>query len=116
MLKGTNVGNFGKQMEITHIFLADNTLLFYQAYVNSLLMLKYIFLCFQAVFSLKINLNESELVGIGTTNNGHFPSRVLGYKANQLPTKYLDMPLGAKFKDGSSWEPIIDIFENWPVR
>lgn len=58
LLRGISVGNFGKQIEITHIFFADDTLIFCQPDVNTLLMLRCIILCFQAVSGLKINTNN----------------------------------------------------------
>lgn len=70
LLRSIKVGNFGKQLEITHLLCADDSLMFCQLDVNSLLILRWILLCFQAVSSLKINLHKSELVELGTVVNG----------------------------------------------
>lgn len=73
-MKGTVVGNNDKQMEISHLFFADNTLFFCQRDNNSLLNLRCILLCFQAVSGLIINYDKFELVEFGLdVLNFHLP-------------------------------------------
>ena len=36
---------------------------------------------------------------------------ILGYKQGTLPMKYLGLPLGAKFKDKTIWNPILEEIE-----
>ena len=41
---------------------------------------------------------------------------VLGYKQGTLPMKYLGLPLGAKFKDKTIWNPILEKIERRLAR
>ena len=60
---------------------------------------------------LKINLGKLELVLVGVVhNNDHFLV-VLGCKQGSLPMKYLGLPLGAKFKEKTIWNPILEKME-----
>lgn len=86
--------------------------MFCQPDINSLLTLSCILLCFQAVSGLRVNLHKSELVELGTVGNGQTLARVLNCKIAQLPIKYLGVPLGARYEDRKSWDPIIDTVEN----
>ena len=36
---------------------------------------------------------------------------VLGCTVVSVPTYYLDLPLGAKYKDKSIWDPVVERFE-----
>ena len=63
------------------------------------------------VFGLKINLGKSELVPIGLVHNFDLLLSVLGCKQGTLPMKYLGLPLGAKFKDETIWNPILEKIE-----
>ena len=63
------------------------------------------------MFGLKINLGRSELVHVGMVHNIDLLLTVLGCKQGILPMKYLDLPLGAKFKDKTIWNPILEKME-----
>lgn len=117
LLEGITIGKNGNHIEITHLLFADDILIFCQPNEQSLLDLRCILLCFQAVSSPKINLNKSELVVCGGSTSGQqlsqvLLSQVLGCKVSQFPIKYLGVPLGAKYKDSRSWDPIIELFQN----
>lgn len=62
LIRGVIVDKVGQQLEVTHIFFADDTLIFCQPEKSTMLNLLCVLLCFQAVFGLNINLKESELV------------------------------------------------------
>ena len=66
---------------------------------------------FEAVSGLKINLGKSELVLVGAVHNIELLAAVLGCKQGSLPIKYLGLPLGAKFKDKTIWNPILEKVE-----
>lgn len=51
-----------ERIDVSHLFFADDTLTFCQPDLRNLLHLRCVFMCFQAVFGLKINLHKSELV------------------------------------------------------
>ena len=75
-----------------------------------------LFLCmvliwFEAVSDLMVNLGKSELVAVGAVHNFELLVVVLGCKQGSLPMKYLGLPLGAKFKDKSIWNPILEKME-----
>lgn len=38
--------------------------------------------------------------------------RILGCRTAQLPIKYLGTPLGARYKDKQTWEPVVEMSEN----
>ena len=75
-----------------------------------------IFIWFEAVFGLKINLGKLELVLVGTVHNFDLLLNVLGCKQGTLPMKYLGLPLGAKFKDKIIWNPIMEKIEQRLAR
>lgn len=51
------------------------------------------------------------MVKIGDKRDEQELARVMGYQAANLPIKYLGVPLGAKFKDQRTWEPVVETFE-----
>ena len=63
---------------------------------------------FEVVSGLKINLGKLELVPVGVVHNIDLLLVVLGCKQGSLPMKYLGLPLGAKFKDKTIWNPILE--------
>ena len=66
---------------------------------------------FEAVFGLKINLGKSELVPVGVVHDIDLLLNVLRCKQGTLPMKYLGLPLGAKFKNKTIWNPILEKME-----
>lgn len=110
LLNDINIGGESSQTELSHIFFVDDTLIFCQPETSMLLNLRCVLLRFQAVSDLKINLHKFELVRIGDGSDGKALARVLGCTSSQLPINYLSLPLGAKYKDGGTWKPIIKLF------
>ena len=51
------------------------------------------------------------MVPVGVVNNIELFLVVLGYKQDSLPMKYLGLPLGAKFKEKTIWNPILEKME-----
>ena len=60
---------------------------------------------------LHINLGKSELVLVGGVHNLEDLVGLLGCGQSSLPLKYLGLPLGAKFKDLSVWNHILERME-----
>ena len=61
------------------------------------------FLCwllmwFEAISGLRVNLDKSELIPVGSVENVEDLASELGCKVGSLPSMYLGMPLGAPFK------------------
>ncbi|XP_030958992.1 uncharacterized protein LOC115980941 [Quercus lobata] len=111
-MSGFSVGNLeGRSKAVSHLLFADDTLIFCEADLDQILILRMILIWFEAVSSLKINLGKSELVPVGVVNHIDLFLVVLGCKQGSLPMKYLGLPLGAKFKDKTIWNPILEKME-----
>ena len=87
------------------------TPLFFDANPNQLVTLREILNRFEKVLRLRINLGKSELVLIGEVRNLDVLMGLLGCRHSSLPLKYLGLPLGAKFKESSIWNPILEKME-----
>ena len=108
-LSGFSVGNLeGRSLAVSHLLFVDGTLIFCDAVLDQILILRMILIWFKAVLGLKINLGKSELVPVGVVHNFDFLLNVLGCKQGSLPMKYLGLPLGANFKDKTIWNPILE--------
>jgi hypothetical protein len=70
-----------------------------------------LFLCFEAISGLKINLAKSELICVGLIDRILGFTRILGCKVLSLSMKYLGIPLGASFKAKPIWNDIIEKVE-----
>ena len=66
---------------------------------------------FEVVSGLRINLGKSELVPIGVVHNMDVLVGMLGCWQSSLPLRYLGLPLGAKFKELSICNPILEKME-----
>lgn len=56
-------------------------------------------------------MGKSELVPVGAVPKIEMLVDVLGCKQGSLPMKYLGLPLGAKFKEKTLWNPILEKIE-----
>ena len=111
-LSGFSVGvSAGSSLMVSHLFFADDTLIFCDANINQMLILRMVLIWFEAVSGLKVNLGKSELVAVGAVHNMDLLVAVLGCKQGSLAMKYLGLPLGEKFKDKSIWNPILEKME-----
>jgi hypothetical protein len=98
--------------DISHLLFTDETSIFYGAVPDDLHLLHCLFLYFEVVSSLKINLTKSELVLVGNVNSVESLARILGCRVSSLPMKYLGLPLGASLKVKSIWNDIIENIEH----
>lgn len=98
-LRGVVVGSRDNTTEVSHLFFADDTFIFCQPDLRNLLDLRCILYWFQFVSELKINLNKSELARIGGNREAGTYASILGCKKVKFQFKYLEIPLGAKYKD-----------------
>jgi hypothetical protein len=69
------------------------------------------FLCFEVVSGLKINLSKLELVPVGNVNNVVELASIMGCKVSYFPIKNVGLSLGASFKNKSIWDGIIEKIE-----
>ena len=96
---------------VSYLLFADDTLIFCDVDPNRLVTLREILNRFEEVSGLKINLGKSELVPVGEVHNLDVLVGLLGCRHSSLPLKYLGLPLGAKFKEVSIWNPILEKME-----
>ena len=87
------------------------TLNFCDANPDQLVTLREILNRFEEISWLKINLEKSKLVPVGEIHNMDVLEWLLGCRHSSLPLKYLGLPLGAKFKEVSTWNPILEKIE-----
>ena len=83
---------------MSHLFFADDTLIFCEADPDQILHLGFLLTWFEAMSSLKVNLTKSEMVAVGDVPHIEGLAGILGCQISTLPMKYLGLPLGAKFK------------------
>nr|XP_023874649.1 uncharacterized protein LOC111987174 [Quercus suber] len=111
-MSGFRVGDLeGRSLAVSHLLFADDTLIFCDADLDQILILRMILIWFEVVSGLKINFGKSELVPVGAVHNIELLLIVLGCKQGTLPMKYLGLPLGAKVKDKTIWNPILEKME-----
>ena len=110
----------GEDLVISHLLYADDTLIFCQANMEQLKYLSWILMWFEALSGLKINLNKSEIIPIGTVDNVEVLASELACKVRSLPTSYLGLPLGAKHKALGVWDLIEERYRkrlaNWKMQ
>ena len=96
---------------VSHLLFADDTLIFCDANIDQMLILRMVLIWFEVVSGMKVNLGKSELVVVGAVHNIDLLVAILGCKQGSLPMKYLGLPLGVKFKDKLIWNPILEKME-----
>ena len=104
-------GTAGSLVMVSHLLFADDTLIFCDADPSQITNLRAILARFEEVSGLHINLGNSELVPVGGVHNLEDLVGLLECGQSSLPLKYLGLPLGAKFKDLSIWNPILERME-----
>jgi len=106
-------------LNISHLWFENDTLIFCEANSDLLRYIRCLFLCFEAVSILKINLTKLELVCVGHANNFDGLGTILGCSVSSLPMKYLGLPLGPSFKVKSIWDGIIEkikcLLASWKI-
>jgi hypothetical protein len=111
-LSGFSVGTGSNVVfNIFHLFFADDTLVFCAANPDHLCFLRVLFLSFEAVSGLKINLAKSVLVPVGDVDNMDELAGIMGCGVSSLPLKYLGLSLGAPFKAKSIWDDVVGKIE-----
>ena len=61
---------------------------------------------FEAISSLKINLNKSELYLVGVGEDPEDLATEIGIRLVAFPSTYLGLPLGAPFKSVVAWDSV----------
>lgn len=101
------------EMEVTvsHLLFADDTLVFCDAEASQLGYLRLVLLFFQMASELRVNIVKSEIIPVGDVENIDALTFVFGCKTAYLPSSYLGLPLGAKYKSKALWNPVLDRFK-----
>ena len=111
-ISGFSMGDStGVELSISHSLFADDTLIFCGADSEQAWHLQGVFIWFQAISGLKINLSKSELVPVGPVPNVPEMAGILGCSVASLPLTYLGLPLGASFKMKSIWVGVVERME-----
>lgn len=66
--------------------------------ISQLRYLRVILLLFEMISRLKINMGKSSVFAVNEVHNIQGLGDVLGCQIGELPTEYLGMPLGARYK------------------
>ncbi|RVX07825.1 Retrovirus-related Pol polyprotein from type-1 retrotransposable element R2 [Vitis vinifera] len=78
--------------------------------------LSWLFMWFEVVSGLRINLEKSELIPVGRVENIDDLALDFGYKVGSLPSTYLGLPLGAPFKSVTVWDGVEECFHRSSIR
>jgi hypothetical protein len=106
-----SVGNSTENsVTISHLF-ADDTLIMCGADPIQLWHLQGVFIWFQAISGLKVNLSKSELVPVGHVPNVTELANILGCRISSFPLTYLGLPLGTTFKRKTIWNSVMERME-----
>jgi len=87
------------EIKVSHLLFADDTIVFCDDDCKQIVHLRCILIWFQAVSGLRVNLTKSSILPVGQVDNVQTLAGVLGSKIDSFPLNYLDLPLGAKFKE-----------------
>jgi hypothetical protein len=100
-----------KSLVVSLLLFADDTLIFCGAHSKQIQHLCCIFICFEAISSLRINLGKSRLVPIEEVEDVKDLAHILGCRVASLPMKYLGLPLGASYESTAIWNGVIEKME-----
>ncbi|RVW26389.1 putative ribonuclease H protein [Vitis vinifera] len=99
-------GDRRHNLKISHLFFADDTIVFCEANKEHLTYLSWILLWFEAASGLRINLDKSEIIPVGVVEEIEEMAVELGCRVGSLPSQYLGLPLGAPYKASSVWDGV----------
>jgi hypothetical protein len=66
------------------------------------------FSCFEAISSLKVNLQKLELVAVGEVQHEEELANILNCSISSMPLTYVRLPLGASFKSKAIWNVAVE--------
>ena len=111
LLSGLRVGR--KELEISILQFADDTLFFYEDSFSNVVTLKAILRGFEVASGLKINFHKSRIAGINVHRNKiRCYLRTLNCAEMTVPFKYLGLEVGGNPRRKKFWEPVIDKLES----
>ena len=101
----------GEGEVISHLFYADDTLLFCEPNKDQMKFMSWTLMWFEAMSGLRINLNKSEIILIGPIDNVVELALELGCGIGSFPISYLGLPLGASHKVIGVWDSVEERFQ-----
>nr|XP_016485156.1 PREDICTED: uncharacterized protein LOC107805603 [Nicotiana tabacum] len=111
-IQGFQVGrNPDIAVTISHLLYADDTLVLCGAESSQVSYLNLTLLIFESLSGLHINMLKSIIYLVNEVPNLEELADLLCCKIGSLPTTYLGLPLGAKFKSVGIWGGIIEKME-----
>ena len=97
------------KLDVTHLCFANDLLLFSRGDLNSIKELHKCFTEFSQASGLQANLNKSSIYCGGVQKEVRQQIvQQLGYTIEELPFKYLGVPLSSKKLNTIQWYPLID--------
>jgi len=97
---------------VSHLFYADDALIFCEAETSQIRHLRAILTIFEGISGLHVNWLKSHISPINQVWNLQDLAVILGCQVESLPTKYLGLPLGAKNKELEVWSGVLERCEN----
>ncbi|CAN0926381.1 LINE-1 reverse transcriptase homolog [Linum grandiflorum] len=110
-LQGFHMNETTREGKVSHIFYADDALLFCEASANQVRYLVASLICFESITGLKVNVHKSCMYAVGNVPNVEEMADIMGCQVESLPSIYLGLPLGAKGSSPVIWEPVISNME-----
>ncbi|GKV12840.1 hypothetical protein SLEP1_g23934 [Rubroshorea leprosula] len=109
LLQGVEVGS--RNLKISHLQYADDTILFGSATEDNVWAMKGILRAFELCSGLKINFHKSQLLGICVGEDWLDKMLwILCCKKGEFPYKYLGIPIGGNCRSLGFWKPLVDLF------
>ncbi|XP_028090062.1 uncharacterized protein LOC114290376 [Camellia sinensis] len=108
LLSGFVMGERSASLVVSHLFYADDKLIFCDAEATQIGHLRCILPCFEAVSGLWVNLSKLELILVGQVASLPMLAAVLDCKVARLPVSYLGLPLRVSFKETRVWDGVVD--------
>jgi hypothetical protein len=107
LISGFSMGSSEQdRVNISHLLFVVDTLIFCRANASQIRHIGALLVCFEAVAGLKVNMSKSTLISVGSLGDVGRLAGLLGCGSDDLPLKYLGLPLGASFKLKSMWESL----------
>ncbi|XP_028085076.1 uncharacterized protein LOC114286179 [Camellia sinensis] len=107
IIKGVKVGV--KEVMISHLQFADDSMLFCEADLDQIIHIKRVLRCFEILSGMSINFHKSVVCGVGVDVEALISyADIVNCKVQGLPMKFLGLPLGANPGRKSTWKPVLD--------